>query len=108
MILYCRKEQSRLAKEGQPDWIQAKPAKQKDRIHVYEKPLELMLDLVRRVAFPGCLVLDPFMGSGATISACINLNIKAVGIDIDKEIYTLTSNRIQKEILDKELQKEEK
>lgn len=51
--------------------------------HQWRKPLSLMERLVRIYTNEGDTVLDPFMGSGPTIEACINLNRNCIGIDID-------------------------
>jgi DNA modification methylase len=42
----------------------------------------------------GDLVLDPFMGSGATGVACINLDRRFIGIEIDPEHFELSCRRI--------------
>jgi len=44
---------------------------------------------------PGDVVLDPFMGSGTTIIAALNMGRKAIGIDINPEYYNLVLGTIQ-------------
>ena len=39
-----------------------------NRIHVTEKPLQLMKDVIQ-ICEPGGLILDPFAGAGTTILA---------------------------------------
>jgi site-specific DNA-methyltransferase (adenine-specific) len=39
-------------------------------------------------------VLDPFMGVGTTLKACVELNTKGIGIDIDKNYCEIAKNRI--------------
>ena len=43
----------------------------------------------------GDVVLDPFVGSGTTILAALDLNRKYIGIDISKEYVDLTKKRIR-------------
>ena len=50
--------------------------------HTTQKPIKLMEDLLRIHSNEGQTVLDMFMGSGATIKACKNLNRKSIGIDM--------------------------
>ncbi len=107
MILFCRKAESRLNATGRPDWIQIPTVSSKDKIHIYEKPVDLMKELVHRVVFKGCKVLDPFMGSGSTIEACVQLGIQCIGIEKDQEVFNHTNQRIKKQII-KSLTKEEK
>ena len=39
-------------------------------------------------------VLDPFLGSGSTLLACIDTNRKGIGVDIDKQYCDLAKKRI--------------
>ena len=38
--------------------------------------------------------MDPFMGSGSTGVACVNLKRKFVGIEKDTEYFEIAKNRI--------------
>jgi DNA modification methylase len=40
------------------------------------------------------VILDPFMGTGSTIEACIRTERNYIGIEINKEFYQHTENRI--------------
>lgn len=40
-------------------------------------------------------VLDPYMGSGSTAVACINLKRKYIGFEIDKEYFEAANKRIE-------------
>jgi len=40
------------------------------------------------------IVLDPFMGSGTTGVACVNLNRSFIGIELDKDYFEIAENRI--------------
>jgi DNA modification methylase len=62
--------------------------------HPCEKPLEVVEDLVGRLAAPGELVLDPFLGSGTTVLAAQRLGIRAVGIECDQEYFDLSTDRV--------------
>ncbi len=49
------------------------------------------------------IVLDPFMGSGTTIRVAVNLNRKAIGIDVNPDYYAMVKNafsQTQREIFD--------
>lgn len=62
--------------------------------HPTVKPLDLMAYLVRMVTPPDGVVLDPFCGSGSTLVAARQLNIRAVGIEMDEESAEVTANRL--------------
>ena len=59
-----------------------------DNIHPTVKPIDLMKYLIALVIYPETnFILDPFCGSGTTIHACQELNIPALGIELDPESY---------------------
>ena len=51
--------------------------------------------LVEAGTEPGHLVLDPYMGSGTTGVACLNLGRRFVGIEIDPEHFETAVRRIE-------------
>jgi len=101
MFLYIRKDESRLVKEGQPDWIQCKPVPENDKIHGWEKPVELLTNMLQRVSLPGQTVYDPFFGSGSTIEAAVKLKLFAIGCDEAEECYAYALQRMSKLEFDK-------
>ncbi len=64
----------------------------RERYHPTEKPIPLMMDLVNKT--PGN-ILDPFMGSGTTGVACMNLDRKFIGIEIDRKFFDTACQRIE-------------
>lgn len=69
------------------------------RIHVSQKPVELLEYLIKTYTEEDELVLDCCMGSGSTIEAAIKTKRKYIGIEKDKNIFELAKNRIEKLIL---------
>ena len=67
---------------------------EKSTDHPNEKPLSLMLKLVRLSTLPGQTVLDPFMGSGTTGVACKMLGRNFIGIELDAKYYRIAERRI--------------
>lgn len=62
--------------------------------HPTVKPLALMRYLVRLIAPPGALILDPFLGSGTTALACIAEGVEWVGIEQDAGYAEIATERI--------------
>ena len=82
------------------DIIECVPARGLERSiapHPSLKPQLLMRQLVRASLPLGQgVVLDPFMGSGATIAAATALGIPAVRLEIDEEFFRLAEEAIPK------------
>lgn len=62
--------------------------------HPTEKPEGLMRSIVRVVAGPGDLVVDPFTGSGSTGVAAVRLGCRFLGWDRDERFVALASERL--------------
>jgi len=61
--------------------------------HPTQKPVEIMQWTMRFV--PGETILDPFMGSGTTGVACMNLGRKFIGIEIEPRYFQIACERIE-------------
>ena len=66
-------------------------------IHLTEKPLQLMRDVVKIVE-PGGHILDPFAGSGPTVLAAVQEGYTATGIEVTDTYAELARERIRKEL----------
>ena len=64
-------------------------------IHPTVKPIELMSYLVILGSRKDDIVLDPFLGSGTTAISCVLNDRKYVGIEMDKDYYTISESRIE-------------
>ena len=62
--------------------------------HPTEKPLALMEWCAMR-APPNGVIIDPFMGSGTTGVACMNLGRKFIGIEIEPKYFDIACRRIE-------------
>ena len=52
--------------------------------------------MIRPLTVEGNLVLVPFMGSGTTGEAALKLKRRFIGIEVDKEHYSKTKQRLSK------------
>lgn len=64
--------------------------------HPTQKSLQLMQDIIKIHTNENDVVIDPFMGSGTTGLACLNLNRKFIGIELDKNYFNLSVERLNK------------
>jgi site-specific DNA-methyltransferase (adenine-specific) len=66
-----------------------------DEKHPTEKPLEMLLDIVKTSSRPMDLVVDPFLGRGATAVAAQGLGRRFVGGDIQEHWVSATVSRLK-------------
>jgi len=78
--------------------------KQERGLHPTQKPVPLFEYLIKTYTNEGEIVLDNCIGSGTTAIACINTNRNYIGFELDKKYYEIAKNRINKHILDNNLQ----
>ena len=69
--------------------------------HPTEKPVELMECLLKNSTNFSDVVLDPFMGSGSTGVAGVNIGRRFIGIELDPGYFKIAKERIDKAIADK-------
>jgi site-specific DNA-methyltransferase (adenine-specific) len=67
-------------------------------------PTSLPIWFINLFTKPGDIVLDPFLGSGTTSVAALELNRNSIGVEIDNEYYQVSSKRVKEKI--RELKKE--
>lgn len=65
------------------------------RGHPAPRPLDQMKEIVASYTRPGGTVLDPFMGSGTTGVACLNLGRKFIGIEMEPKYFEIACTRIE-------------
>jgi site-specific DNA-methyltransferase (adenine-specific) len=81
-------------------FIHSHMAGREHRRHPTEKPVALMKELVRLFTNPGDVIFDPFMGSGSTGVAALELGRRFIGVEKDPVYFCLARDRI-KEALSK-------
>jgi site-specific DNA-methyltransferase (adenine-specific) len=66
------------------------------RLHVTQKPLNLLEYLILTYTRPGETVLDNCMGSGSTGVACLNTGRDFIGIELDPKYFRIAKERIER------------
>ena len=69
-----------------------------DGVHQTQKPVALMEYLIKTYTNEGETVLDFTAGSFTTGVACVNLNRRFIGIELDKDYFDIGVNRIKERI----------
>lgn len=71
--------------------------------HPTQKPISLMCWLVEGVTARGETVLDPFMGSGSTGVAAVQLGRRFIGIEIEPKYFDIACRRISEALRQQDL-----
>jgi len=69
-----------------------------ERVHPTQKPVALLVYLVKTYSNVSQIVLDPFMGSGTTLRAAKDLRRKAIGIEIEEKYCEIAVKRMEQEV----------
>ena len=92
------REKSRITLEEWRQWTQqwwrVESITEKFDYHRAIFPIEIPYRLIRMYSYAGDTVLDPYMGTGATMIAANNAGRSSVGFEIDESCEDLISKRI--------------
>ena len=66
----------------------------KDRVHITQKPVEVMQELVQ-ICPPGGTVLDPFTGSGTTGVAALREGRRFIAVELSEHDAAVAEQRFQ-------------
>lgn len=66
----------------------------KGRVHITQKPVEVMQELVR-ICPPGGTVLDPFTGSGTTGVAALREGRQFIGVELSEHYADIAEQRLR-------------
>ena len=76
---------------------------QHSKLHPTQKPIKLFEELIKKSSNEGDTILDPFMGSGTTGVACVQLNRNFIGYEISPDYFKIAEKRISEAQAQKKL-----
>ena len=76
-------------------WLMKPEKSGGNREHTAPFPVELPSRLIRAYSFVGETILDPFVGSGATLAAACTHQRNGIGYDINAEFCAMAKRRIE-------------
>ena len=77
-------------------------ANRQNRLHPTQKPISLLINLIRTYTNENEVVLDNCMGSGSTGVACILTDRKFIGIELDDKYFEISKSRLNEAVEKKE------
>jgi site-specific DNA-methyltransferase (adenine-specific) len=95
-IFFARKGQKGLI-HSPVDHLRHNRVRPDDREYGPEKPVPLIKELLAASTLPGDYVLDPCCGSGSTLVAARELNMRALGIEADEKAFNLALVKSQQQ-----------
>lgn len=97
------REESRLSlndwRKWSQQWWRIESATEKFDFHRAIFPLEIPRRLIRMYSYVGDVVLDPYLGSGATMIAAHQCGRRSIGIEIDPACPEMIARRIEFDLL---------
>jgi len=93
-IFFARKGQKGLI-HSPIDVLRHNRVSREEREYGPEKPVSLLKELLAASTLPGDYVLDPCCGSGSSLEAAAQLNMRALGIEIDEKAYNIALVKTQ-------------
>ena len=82
-------------------------SEQGTKYHPTQKPVALMVWCIKLISKVGDTIFDPFMGSGTTGVAAIQLGRNFIGCEIDPDYFAIAEKRIKEATLQPQLFKQE-
>ena len=64
--------------------------------HPHEKPLDLIIKIIKHSSKKGDLILDPFCGSGSICIACKKTDRRFIGVELDKKYFKMANKRLRR------------
>ncbi len=87
-----------VVKKFTKSWVGANAKDTPTRLHPTQKPASLMQWCIGLAKSNG-VIFDPYMGSGATLRAALDMGIPAIGCDVDKHYCEKAVERLAQNAL---------
>ena len=94
MVLFGSKGRSLLRGKRMEDVLQYDRVSGSKSIHATQKPVKLLKAFIENSSDPGAIVLDPFLGSGSTAVAAVELGRHYIGYELSPEYFDIACKRI--------------
>jgi len=90
----ARKGTPELVKQGSLNVFGTPPIPAPRKVHPTERPIELYQEILGVFAEPNSLIMVPFLGSGNTLLAASNLNMRAFGFEMTRDFRSSYAQKV--------------
>lgn len=99
-ILFFRKGKAKPINDmSSKDYINViMPKVNSGKLHITQKPFDLISKLITNSSSEGDVIFDPFMGSGTTGVAAVSTNRNFIGMETEDKYYQIAVDRIKSAI----------
>jgi site-specific DNA-methyltransferase (adenine-specific) len=94
LIIFAHKGRRHLRGKRLPDVLECPKVAGVSLTHPTEKPVPLLAQLIAASSEEGEIVLDPFIGTGATAAAAKNSGRRYIGMECDLGYVNIANNRL--------------
>lgn len=96
LVLFFRKGKAKPINDMRSrDWFRVNmPTKKTGKLHITQKPLEMIELLILNSSKENEIVLDPFLGSGTTCVAAKKHNRHYIGFELSEEYFQVACQRL--------------
>jgi site-specific DNA-methyltransferase (adenine-specific) len=98
-LVYATNGPARERSDYPPGYYETRSLRDEEKDHIAQKPDAVMRWLCR-ITQERDLILDPFMGCGATLRAAKDLGHPAIGIEVEERYCALAAERLSQGVLD--------
>ena len=95
-FVYARKGDAILRDPGRSNRFDFKPIFADDKVHMAERPIEMMEELIALFTPPGGRIMVPFLGSGNTLLAAFNKGFSGFGYELNEDYQNSFIDRVRK------------
>jgi hypothetical protein len=75
----------------------ANMSRRRHKLHPAEKPVEVLQRCVQLIT-PGLTIIDPFMGAGSTLVACVLEGYPCIGIEMEAHYFHIACQQVEDEL----------
>jgi site-specific DNA-methyltransferase (adenine-specific) len=94
LIIFAEMPKAKPIPSGDGDILRFSAVKVNERQHPAEKPFDLIKTLIKKSLQQDGIIIDPFVGSGTTMKAAIDLNKNCIGIEVGREYIEICKKRL--------------